>query len=320
MYQPRHDRKPRRSGLGLAMKNIAITFLFGLAIFNGCRCDAPEATVPALATEPLLIGLIPETNIFEQMARYEPVAAYLSARTDAQIQLKVLTKYGSVVENFESLGLDGAFFGSFGFVLARRKLGVEPVARPEAIKGGSTYHGVLFVRSDSGINTLADMKAKRFAFVAKETTAGYLFPLRFFREFGLGRLDQYFSEVYFAGTHSAAIRDVLNGQADIGAAKSTVFARLAEQEPRVLRELTILAKSPAVPENALALGRDVDPTLRKQLREALLGMDADPAGKRILHEFGARRFVETRVNDYQVVEDYLAGIELEALQSPKEGQ
>jgi phosphonate transport system substrate-binding protein len=115
--------------------------------------------------KPLLIGLIPEQNIFKQVERYEPIANYLSKKCGIKIKLKVLTRYGNIVGNFVSLGMDGAFFGSFTYTLAHIKLGVEVLARPEGLDGRSTYHGLLFVRKDSGIRTIREMKGRRFAFV-----------------------------------------------------------------------------------------------------------------------------------------------------------
>ena len=59
-----------------------------------------------------MIGLIPEQNIFKQLERYQPLADYLSKKIGASIELKVLTRYGNIIDNFVSLGLDAAFFGS----------------------------------------------------------------------------------------------------------------------------------------------------------------------------------------------------------------
>lgn len=53
----------------------------------------------------LLIGLIPEHNIFKQLERYEPVVDYLSKKIGITIKLKVLTRYGNLIDNFTSLGL-----------------------------------------------------------------------------------------------------------------------------------------------------------------------------------------------------------------------
>ncbi|MEK6776812.1 MAG: phosphate/phosphite/phosphonate ABC transporter substrate-binding protein [bacterium] len=261
--------------------------------------------------KPLLIGLIPEQNIFKQFERYEPMAAYISKKIGRKVELKILTRYGNIVDNFVSLQLDGAFFGSFTYALAHTKLGLEVVARPEGLNGVSTYHGRIFVRKDSGIKDIEGMKGKSFVFVDKATTAGYLLPMVYFHKHGVFDYRSYFKETYFSGTHEDAIYDVLNRKADIGAAKNTIYDRLAKMDPAINRDLVILAESPEVPENGLALRSDLDATLRDKIKEVLLNMQDDPEGRAVLHGFGAGRFIATTTRDYDPVFRYAAEARLD---------
>lgn len=257
------------------------------------------------------IGLIPERNIFSQKQRYEPIAQYVSKRIHANVELVVLSRYGNIIENFVSNRLDGAFFGSFTGALAQRKLHVEAVARPEYPDGTSTYHGLILVRKDSGITGVEDMRGKRFAFVDKATTAGYLLPLYYFKTHGIDDPNTWLKETYFAGTHEGVIYDVLERKAEIGAAKNTMFLALASSDPRISEELSILTRSPDVPENALFVRADLAESLKNALRIALLSMDQDKAGKKILRNFGAARFIDTTKADYNVVFEYAETIGLD---------
>jgi phosphonate transport system substrate-binding protein len=270
----------------------------------GCSETKPPAKATPVESKSITIGLIPEQNIFRQMERYEPLAGYVSKKIGVKIKLKVLPRYGNIINSFVSEDMDGAFFGSFTYSLAHARLGVEVLARPENNEGISSYHGLLIVRKDSLIRTAEDMRGKRFAFVDKATTAGYLLPLAYFKKHGIGDYRTYFKEVYFAGTHEDVINDVLNKQADAGAAKNTVFDRLAKEDSRIKNELLILAQSPDVPENGLAVKKDLDDSLKKKLKEALLNMHNDPDGRNILNKFGAGKFIETTDKDYEPVFKY----------------
>ena len=252
----------------------------------------------------LQIGLILEHNIFTQKKRYEPLAAYISRQAGVNIKLKILSRYGNIIDNFISDDLDGAFFGSFTGAMAIRKLGVEPLARPEYSDGTSTYYGIIFTRKDSGIQSAQDMQGKRFAFVDKATTAGWLLPLHYFQEHGIDDYHAWFSETYFAGTHEDVIYDVLNRKADVGAAKNQVFYRLGKKNPAVIEDLAILSTSPEVPANGLAVRPDLDEILKKKLKDILLQMDSNEDGLQTLKSFGAKRFIETTKQDYQPVFDY----------------
>jgi len=283
-----------------------------LAVAAACGSGGDEAAPADSQPLPVLrIGLIPERNIFIQKKRYKPLAAYLSKKMNVDIELKVLSRYGNIIDNFVSNGLDGAFFGSFTGALAQNRLHVEPLARPEYFDGTSTYHGLIFVRRDSGIENANDMKGKRFVFVDKATTAGWLLPLHYFKSAGIDDPLAWLSEAYFAGTHEGAIRDVLDGKADIGAAKNTIFEALAKTDPRVTRELVILTRSPDVPENGLCVRKDLDVDLKTALKRTLLTMDQDEEGQQILTKFGAARFIPTFANDYKVVLDFAAAIGLD---------
>ncbi len=260
--------------------------------------------------KPLIIGLLPEQNIFHQLERYDPLAKYISSKIGMKIELKVLPRYGNIINNFVSENMDGAFFGSFTYALAHSKLGLEVIARPEGTEGISTYHGLLFARKDSGIRNIKDMAGKRLAFVDKATTAGYLLPLAYFKKHGIDNYRNYLKETYFAGTHEDVINDVLDRKTDIGAAKNTVFYRLAEQDKRILNDLIIFERSPEVPENGLAMRKDIDISVRTKMKEILLDMHNDPDGKKVLKDFGASRFVPTSNDDYKPVFEYAKEIGL----------
>ncbi|MBI4632999.1 MAG: phosphate/phosphite/phosphonate ABC transporter substrate-binding protein [Deltaproteobacteria bacterium] len=250
-----------------------------------------------------LIGLIPEQNIFKQMERYKPIANYLSKKTDLKIRLTILPRYGNIINNFTSMGMDAAFFGSFTYAIAHKKLGVDVLARPLSMNGTSTYHGLIFVRRDSGITSIAEMQGKRFAFVDKATTAGYLLPLAYFKRHGKN-YRTYMKESYFTGTHEDAIYDVLNHKADIGAAKNTVYERLAAVDGRIKTELAVLVQSPDVPENGLAVKKNLAADLKRKLKQTLLDMHRNPEGAYLLKDFGAQQFIETKDSDYLPVYTY----------------
>ena len=293
------------------MNKILFSVCICLVIVMGYgEAGSEPAPKPTSKAPSLLFGLIPERNIFKQIERYEPVTGYLSKKIGIKIELKVLARYGNIIDNFISLGLDGAFFGSFTYALTHAKIGVEAVARPENLNGISTYHGLLFVRKDSGIKSAEDMAGKRFAFVDKATTAGYILPLAYFKEQGIKDYRTFLKETYFTGTHEDAIYDVLNNKADIGAAKNTVFLRLSSEDSRIKNKLVILQRSPDVPENCLAVRKDLDDSVKHKLKQVLLNMHTDPDGIDVLRNFGAEKFIETTNHDYASVYQYAQEIGL----------
>ena len=278
-------------------------------------CSLTLLSIPyhATAKEDILIGLLPEMNVFKQRQRFDPLAQYLSEKIGVSVRLTMLSRYGNIIDRLKKEKVDGAFLGSFTGALAIHQLGVEPLARPVNLDGTSTYFGHIFVRKDSGIQNVADMKGKVLVLVERATTAGYVFPRAYFKRHGVNDIQSYFKEKYFAGSHDASIYAVLSGKADVGAAKNTVYERLIKIEPKVGTDLVILESSPRVPSNGLCVLSSMGSELKKRLQTALLDLHNYSEGREVLKKFGAHRFVETSVDDYQPVIDLAkeAGISLE---------
>ncbi len=253
------------------------------------------------AQRELLIGLIPEMNVFKQKERFTLLGDYLSKKTGVGVKFTILSRYGNIIDRFTAENMDGAFFGSFTGALAIEKLGVIPLARPVNLDNTSSYRGYLFARRDSKIRDISGMKGKKMAYVEKATTAGYLFPLAYLKEHGVKDVDHFFSSSYFAGSHDAAIHAVLEGQADVGAAKHSIYDRMKADDARVTRDLVILAESPWVPSNGLCVRKGLDEELKRKLKQALLDLNKDPEGAAVLKQFGALRFIDTNVSDYRPV-------------------
>ncbi|MEW6218388.1 MAG: phosphate/phosphite/phosphonate ABC transporter substrate-binding protein [Thermodesulfobacteriota bacterium] len=275
-----------------------------LSVLVAVLLAGPGRPAPAIAQDasrPLVIGLLPELNVFAQMERFRPLAAYLGPRLGRPVQLTMLSRYGNIIDRLRDGEVDGAFLGSFTGALAIAQLHVEPLARPVNLDGTSTYTGLLFVRRASGIHSIADMKGKSLALVERATTAGYVFPLAFVRSQGIPSLEDHFREIFFAGSHDAAIQAVLDGRADVGAAKNTIFQRLRLAAPALDERLTVLAESAPVPSNGLCVKPEVPAADKSRLKSLLLGLDMDPDGRETLAALGALRFLATSADDYQPV-------------------
>jgi phosphonate transport system substrate-binding protein len=256
------------------------------------------------------IGLVPEQDIRKMAARYEPLAEYLAKKLGLQVTLIYLDSYGEVCDKFLYKQLDAAFFGSFSYALTHAKAGVESIVRPD-YHGTSTYRGLIVVREDSNIRNVADMKDKRIALVHRATYAGYLYPLYYFKKHGIGDLETYFSKVMYMGSHDKTIFAVLRGEADVATPKDLIYQRVIEENPDLKRKLVVLSASGPVPSNALCVSKDLDPTLKNKLKEALLNLgDSEEIGS-VTESLGATRFIETRDEDYAHLYKILLALDID---------
>ncbi|MCX7794552.1 MAG: phosphate/phosphite/phosphonate ABC transporter substrate-binding protein [Thermodesulfovibrionales bacterium] len=284
--------------MGFTISSLTSIFIFILLINSNCFSEENKR-------KEILIGLIPEENIFRQMDRYRPLGEYLTSRLNINTRFTILSRYGDIIDRFVTRNLDGAFFGAFTAVLAMEKLGVEPVARPVNLDGTSSAEGYIFVRKDSGINNVKDMRGKTIAFVDRATATGYIFALAYLREHGIENPLDYFKEYYFTGSHDSALLSVLDGRADIGVAKNKIIKERIKKDPLIENEILIIARSSALPDVTLCLSKKLEKGLREKIKYILLTMDRDPEGKKILEKLGALRFVSASKEDFESVYNLL---------------
>lgn len=278
-------------------------------------------------TMDLTIAVLPEQDLLAQEQRYGPLVDYLSQHLGLQttVKLKLLPNYGEVIKEFKAGRVNAAFLGSLAFALARAQAGVEPLVRPEK-DGISQYRGLIVTRKDSGIKDVSDMKGKSFGMVDKATTAGYIFPLLYFREHGIERPEEFLGDIIYTGSHDLLFIKVFNRELDAGGAKDLMLWEVAKTQPRIKEELTVLAVSPPVPNNAFVLTGKLDfpcfhchrlvpsshttstvdlprepEELKELLSELLLKLHESPEGRKVLEALGADRFVKTTLEDLREV-------------------
>ncbi|MEW6219920.1 MAG: phosphate/phosphite/phosphonate ABC transporter substrate-binding protein [Thermodesulfobacteriota bacterium] len=266
---------------------------------EGRRDPGPTPDPSPPATKPLVIALVPEQNVSEQRRHYRFLARYLQEKLGLPVELELMTSYCSICKAVAEGTADAGFFGSFSYVLAQTKTAIEPLARPVDLNDSASYRCFIFARRDRGIEKVPDMQGRRLVLVDRATTAGYIYPLYYFRNQGVVRLEDFFGRVDFAGTHDAAAWAVFIGEADVGACKSQVYQALAREYPAFAQEMSVLAASPEVPSNTFAVRKDVNPVLKMRLRDLLLGMHDSAAGREALAGFGAKRFIPTLHEDYR---------------------
>jgi len=281
-------------------------FLFSLAMMFCLLWTGPQ-WANCQNQQQILIGIAPEYNVFEQHKKFKALASYLYAETDIVVNITSFASYGDFIDSFITNKIDGAFFGTFAGLIAH-ELGAEALVRSVTPTGKNTYNSHIFVKKDSGIKRVSDMKGKVIALVDRASASGYLFPLSYLRQNGINDMEDFFDEVFFTGSHDAAISLVLEGRADLGVAKSTIYDALKSKDPRVEQELTILVESRELPTNILFLNKNIAPEITAKIKKGLIEMDKSSHGKKVLEKFGTLRFLPQEshtpyANAYKIIEE-----------------
>lgn len=150
--------------------------------------------------------------------------------------------------------------------------------------GKADYSSALFVKADSALESLADLKGKRAAWVAKESSAGYVVPRLKLMAEGLVP-DELLGEQTFRRTHEAVVRAVMSGDADVGA----TFASFAGSEKQPVSsgwldagykndEVRILAVAGPIPADVIAVSTKLQSEQADRITDAMRDL-GDPIRK-----------------------------------------
>ena len=236
------------------MRALAVILLVVSACMRDEIDSRPEPAPPAVtaATEfpkrPLRLGRIP--HISQETTRTEnaPLAKYLSEQLGRPFEVAVPKDYETTIAQLEAGEIDVAILAPLSYVVARKRMADLVLVAQLVAEGGGQYLAYIVAASDTPVSTLADVKGKRFAFVDKRSTTGYLLPLDMLMAAGLDPMKD-LRETTFAGSHPAVVDMVLAHKADAGAIASTTFGHM--RESKLNERLRILAKSDPVPFDAV---------------------------------------------------------------------
>lgn len=158
----------------------------------------------------ITIGLIPGENPEVLRKNGQELADILSKKLGVAIQVHVSKDYSSLIEAMKNKEVDFAFFTAMSFVFAEKKANAKVLLKK--VWNGPYYYSVVLIKKNKKINSLKNLKGKRFAFVDEKSTSGYLYPMVQFKKIGLQKED--FSEVIFSGNHQASVSLLQNDKVD----------------------------------------------------------------------------------------------------------
>jgi phosphonate transport system substrate-binding protein len=228
---------------------------------------------PAAAQTSLHLALTPSQKPTDLLVAGEAFGAALGKLVGVPIRVTVASDYAAVVEALRNRTADLAFVHPAGYVLANREAKAMIVAKDQW-HGNTSYTSRIYVRKESGLKTLEDLRGKTIAFVDPSSTSGYVYPMVMLIEKGLVRNRDpktFFKDFVFAGSHDAGLQALLNGHVDAFAS----FDQAREQylkDPAEREKLIWVAESAPIPEGGICARDGLDPALVAKVRAALLSM------------------------------------------------
>ena len=270
-----------------------------LAVLAGVCLSVATLFSTAQAQDVLRVSAIPDEAPTELLRKFKPLGEYLEQELGMPVQFQPVSDYAGVVEALGAKRLDLAWLGGFTFVQARLRTGdaIPLVQREQDEVFTST-----FITADPAINSHADLKGKSFAFGSVSSTSGHLMPRYFLQQEGIDA-DSHFSRIGFSGAHDATVAWVESGRVDAGVLNASVWEKLAAEGKVDTSKVRVYQTTPTYFDYNWTVRGDLDPALIERLKAAFLKLDpANPEHKAILDLQRASRFIETRVENYDGIE------------------
>ncbi len=268
-----------------------------LAVAAGVALSLTAALSQAADT--LRVSAIPDEAPTELLRKFKPLGAYLEQQLEMKVEFVPVSDYAAVVEAIAADRIDLAWLGGFTFVQTRLKTGnaIPLVQRAEDEKFTSKI-----ISADPAVNSLQDLKGKTFAFGSVSSTSGSLMPRFFMLQDGI-EPETFFSRIAYSGAHDATAAWVQAGKADGGVLNASVWDKLVAAGKIDSDKVKVIATTPPYFDYNWTVRGTLDPVVRDKIQAAFLALDpANPEHKAILDLQAASRFIPTKAENYQGIE------------------
>ena len=254
---------------------------------------------PAHAEPPLKIGVASMITPVDAVKYYQDVIDYIGKEIGRPVQMVHRRTYEEMDELLERGEVKVAFICSAPYVKNRERFGVELLVAP-SVHGKSTYHSFIIVHNDSPIKSFTGLKGKTFAFTDPKSNSGKLYPTYLLKTMG-STPEKFFQRVLYSYSHNKSVEMVAKKIVDGAAVESIVYDHMMKTGSPYVKQTKIIKRSPPYGIPPVVVTRDIDPEIRKKVKEAFLGMGKSGKGRVILDAMMIDGFVEVPDRNYDTI-------------------
>jgi len=258
-----------------------------LLIFLLCLGQQQSLADENLAIRFGVLSIAQPSRIF---AKWQPFADYMSRQLGQPVEIVVPRGFGKMKDAIAKGEIDFFYINSFVFYRLKQEGKAIAVAQMQNIAGKTISRSEVFVRRDSGIEKIIDLKGKNIAFVSPMGAGGYMAPRA--RLYNAGLISGVDIEEVFTKNLSNSIHGVLLG--DYNAATMCGVNYKLMSAKIETGELKVLTVSDEYPENVIGAHTGLSPKLITDFRNTLLSIVDNPEGRELLntmHSMKIKSFV-----------------------------
>lgn len=248
--------------------NTTKTFLTVLALFIWMGLSGKAAANET--AEPMSFGVISQRSPLLLAQFWNPILRYVGERSGVPLELK-LTKTGPEHAAAIQRGEYDFIYSNHNFTPDNNKVGYSVFARPMQ----PAIRGQIIVPADSAIQSISELQGKDVVFPSTVAFVGYTVTMDMLIRSGIT------VNALYAGNQEGAMGQLISGRAVAAGVNSQVAQAYAKRQNI---EYRILWSSEEFLDIPLSAHPKVPKAQVAAVRTALLDMNKDPEGRRILAE------------------------------------
>jgi len=249
------------------MKRRSFAAAVGLTLGPFAAVSAPPKAEPRAMT----VAVVPQFRAEEIHRVWAPLLARVAQETGQPLTLVVAANIPAFERSMLAGEPDFVYANPYHAVLGHRAQGYVPLVRDSTL-----LSGLVLVRADDPIRTVAELDGKNVAFPAPNAFGASLWIRAL-----LAEREKIHIQPVYVKTHSNAYRSVLAG---LSAAAGGINLTFDQEPPEVRKSLRVLMETPGVPPHPLAAHPRVPEATRRLITDALLRLMTDRAMRELMND------------------------------------
>lgn len=287
---------------------IATGILFASVVLTAVWYQAQSKKSPStvLLGEAMPFGWAPTVTAAQLQGETGKLRTYLEREIGRRLPMTITKSYQDLSDQVVNGEVAFAMLPPYLYVQTKAKdPGIVPLAY-KAFDGAKTSDGMLLVRMDSDVESIADLKGETFCFTNRNSTTGYLLPRLYIRKNGFDP-DTFIGAIHWSGDHLQVMRDLVEGKCNAAATYSGAFLSGSAVNVRTGR-IRLFASTGTVPQDVIVAGAKVSKTDRERMKAALLKFDPQKEfGLKLLGETQRiESFLDASDSDYDTLREAIA--------------
>lgn len=166
------------------------------------------------------------------------------------------------------------------------------------------FRGIILVRRDSGIKTVADLKGKAVSYPAPTALAATLMPQYYLHTHGININSDV--ENRYVGSQESSIINVLRGHVAAGATWPVPWTTFSKENPQLAEQLEVKWQTEPLQNNGWVVRKDVSAELADKFASLLFNLNQHAQGREILAHIPVTRFEPASDESYGPVQAFIA--------------